>query len=303
MRTFQRFATQHDDLIHDISYDYYGKRLATCSSDQQIKVWDQDDSGEWICVTQWKAHAGSVWKLAWAHPEFGQVIASCSFDRTVCIWEEVADATGKKKWIKKSTLVDSHDTVCDIKFSPRHLGLKLATCSADGFVRIYEAIDAMNLSQWPLMEEFQSHTKGIACLSWNPSPSSTPALVVGSQDGSLKVWEYNDTHRRWQVAENLTSNSEPINDVAWAPNMGRSFHLIATASKDQCVRIFKSESGSWREVACFPDHKSEVWRVEWNVTGTILASSGDDGSVRLWKGTLSDDWDCLSVISEAGDST
>lgn len=30
----------------------------------------------------------------------------------------------------------------------------------------------------------------------------------------------------------------------------------------------------------------QVWRVEWNVTGTILASSGDDGRVRLWKGTV-----------------
>lgn len=28
----------------------------------------------------------------------------------------------------------------------------------------------------------------------------------------------------------------------------------------------------------------QVWRVSWNITGTILASSGDDGCVRLWKG-------------------
>ena len=39
-----------------------------------------------------------------------------------------------------------------------------------------------------------------------------------------------------------------------------------------------------RTVAHCTDHNSTVWRVAWNVTGTILASSGDDGCVRLWKG-------------------
>lgn len=36
-------------------------------------------------------------------------------------------------------------------------------------------------------------------------------------------------------------------------------------------------------VATFEDHYCTVWRVSWNVLGTILASSGDDGCVRLWK--------------------
>lgn len=37
-------------------------------------------------------------------------------------------------------------------------------------------------------------------------------------------------------------------------------------------------------VADFADHNAEVWRVEWNITGTILSSSGDDGRIMLWKG-------------------
>lgn len=35
--------------------------------------------------------------------------------------------------------------------------------------------------------------------------------------------------------------------------------------------------------AQFDDHYCTVWRVAWNITGTVLASSGDDGCVRLWK--------------------
>lgn len=39
-------------------------------------------------------------------------------------------------------------------------------------------------------------------------------------------------------------------------------------------------------VAQFDNHNSQVWRVSWNITGTVLASSGDDGCVRLWKGKV-----------------
>ena len=31
-------STDHKDLIHDVSYDFYGHRMATCSSDQSVKV-------------------------------------------------------------------------------------------------------------------------------------------------------------------------------------------------------------------------------------------------------------------------
>lgn len=30
----------HDDMIHDAVLDYYGRRLATCSSDKTIKIFE-----------------------------------------------------------------------------------------------------------------------------------------------------------------------------------------------------------------------------------------------------------------------
>lgn len=92
MSQVTRFDTDHEDLIHDVSYNYYGKRLVTCSSDQRLKVWDFNETGhgeaKWEVNDSWKAHDCSILKVIWANPEFGQVIASCSFDRQVKIWEE-----------------------------------------------------------------------------------------------------------------------------------------------------------------------------------------------------------------------
>lgn len=240
----------------------------------------------------------------------------------------ILDIDGSAKWQLKATLLDSKGSVQDVKFAPRHLGLKLATCSTDGIVRIYEAIDVTNLSHWSLMEEFEAQKGTSVCainaVAWNPSPFEKPMLVVGTDDHSVKIWEYNELQRRWVTIETLQGHKGPIHDVDWAPNVGRSYYLLATASKDCTVRIWQLESKtsdakssgevkaqtasssvlsvvhSWPLEA----HKSEVWRVEWNMTGTVLASSGDDGTVHLWKSLtvpsgnqLTQQWVTLAAIN------
>lgn len=74
----------------------------------------------------------------------------------------------QSQWVKKISLVDSRTPVTDVKFAPKHLGLQLATCSADGVVRIYEAPDVMNLSQWSLNHEIACKLN-CSCISWNLS--------------------------------------------------------------------------------------------------------------------------------------
>lgn len=170
----QIIRAEHKDVIHDVVYDYHGQRMATCSSDQTVKVWDQNEKGVWVVSASWKAHSGSVWRLSWAHPEFGQVLATCSFDRTVSVWEETIGEktaptmTPVKRWVRRTNLVDSRTSVTDVKFGPKNQGLLLATCSVDGVIRIYEAPDIMNLSQWTLSYDIACKFP-LSCLSWNKS--------------------------------------------------------------------------------------------------------------------------------------
>lgn len=39
--------TDHNDLIQDISYDFYGKRVATASLDQLVKIWNVKENNDW----------------------------------------------------------------------------------------------------------------------------------------------------------------------------------------------------------------------------------------------------------------
>lgn len=83
----QAFDSGHHDMVHDNQLDYYGRRIATCSSDGSVKVFDV--SGEQpSLIANLEGHRGPVWQIAWAHPKFGCMLASCSFDNTVIIWKE-----------------------------------------------------------------------------------------------------------------------------------------------------------------------------------------------------------------------
>jgi protein transport protein SEC13 len=86
--------TGHEDMVHDAKMDYCGLRLATCSSDMSVKVYDVRNGSQTL-VADLRGHEGPVWQVAWAHPKFGSLLASCSYDRKVIIWKETND-----KWIK-----------------------------------------------------------------------------------------------------------------------------------------------------------------------------------------------------------
>ena len=96
---------------------------------------------------------------------------------------------------------------------------------------------------------------------------------------------------------------------------GRSYHVLAVASKDLRMITLKpvpetgKDSGAGgsrfdiKQAGQFEEHGSSVWRVCWNITGTILASSGDDGCVKLWKANYLDNWACVSTLRADGQMT
>uniref|UniRef100_UPI00358F4C78 uncharacterized protein isoform X3 n=1 Tax=Myxine glutinosa TaxID=7769 RepID=UPI00358F4C78 len=86
--------TSHEDMIHDAQMDYYGNRLATCSSDRTVKIFNIRDGAQTL-VAHLHGHDGPVWQVAWAHAMYGSVLASCAYDRKVIIWQE-----GRNEWEK-----------------------------------------------------------------------------------------------------------------------------------------------------------------------------------------------------------
>ena len=87
--------------------------------------------------------------------------------------------------------------------------------------------------------------------------------------------------------------------------------MLAVASKDlRMITLRPADTGKEnsggptrfdiKQAGQFEEHAASVWRVCWNITGTILASSGDDGCVKLWKANYLDNWACVSTLRADG---
>jgi nucleoporin SEH1 len=245
----------------------------------------------------------------------------------VYLWEEQEVQGGdssdsSSRWVQKAQLTEARKSINALCFAPSHLGLRLATGSADGVVRIYEAIDVMNLNHWPMSQCFDGdlHNSelGVTAMSWCKGRYEPPMLVVGGSSGSVNVWCFSENNRAWEIVIKLPSHGGPdavargVHDVKWAPNVGRSFYNIASSGKDGKVRVAKLKrlgvggggtSGGGSDAApCLElvdssvlqdaddgdDNEAssitaDVWKLGWNVTGTQLACSGESGVVSMWK--------------------
>ncbi|GAB5355488.1 hypothetical protein AAMO2058_000209800 [Amorphochlora amoebiformis] len=348
------FDTMHASHVHNISYDYFGDRIATCSSDLRIRVWELDTQGTWRLSGELpRVHNSSIHKVIWVKPDFGQVLASASADGTICIYQEsVETGSGRKIWRLKSRLVASTESIMDIDFSSTRGGdLRLAACSRGGnTVRIYAARGGLNLSQWSKHGEYRvSGGSSCQCLSWCPSVFSPAMILVGTgssvhvcreEEGAQKSEEIqSNTSYINSATRNVRSsgnNTEPegsvwecaiklgkrthggtILDIVWSPNPGRISFTFATACIDHKIRIFSlltlgdmdlnpssfqrppptGEGKVMVKKLAELTHPSAVWSLSFDSIGANLASTDDEGNVRIWTRSPFGKWVSSEFIS------
>ncbi|CAN6585917.1 unnamed protein product [Malus baccata var. baccata] len=301
------------------SWNYSGQRLATGSVDGTLAVFDSRDpcSSSLSCTSKSKVHeAAGIVKIAWVPPEYGDAVACVCTNGTLSLWEEVAEDAQPLQWKLCTSFNGGSAQLLDTQFGVSAAGLKMVTAYSDGHVKVYELLDPLELKNWQLQAEFQNVIDSVstvgpamclsASISWNPrrGESQESSFVLGfssntPQLNSAKVWEFDQAHQRWLPVAELASpgdNDNQVYAVAWAPNIGRPYEVIAIATHKGIsiwhLGLNPDSDGrlSMEKIAVLSGHKGEVWQMEWDMSGMTLATTGNDGSVRLWQSSLNGVW-------------
>ncbi|XP_071685851.1 protein SEH1 [Rutidosis leptorrhynchoides] len=306
------------------SWNYCAQRLATGSVDGTIAIFDTSDpaSSFFTSTFRFKVNDGSVVKVVWVPPEYGDAIACICSNGSLSIWEEVTQDSEPVQWKQCKVFGGPMDQVLDSQFGNSLFGLKMTIAYSSGLVKVYEILDSLELKNWQLQAEFQNVTDSVtkygkascssASISWSPQRNEArpSSFVLGfnsdtSQLNSPKVWEFDKDHQRWLPVAELADpgdKGDQVYAVAWAPNIGRPYELIAAATS-KGISIWKMASNPDSDgrlfvdkVVTFPCHNNQIWQMEWDMSGMTLATTGTDGRVRLWQSNLNGVWHEQAVI-------
>jgi WD40 repeat protein len=189
-----------------------GKRLATGSRDQTVKVWAARSGKELLTLRNLIAtppETPGFWSVAWSPG--GKLLAASTADATE-VWDA---ATGEALL----TLYGHTNTVDSVAW--RSDGKRLATASSDGTTKVWDAATGKEL------RTLRGHRAPVMSVAWSPDGKR---LATGSWDHLAKVW---DAETGSELLT-LTGHSDAVESVTWSPDGKR----LATASDNWTVQVY-----------------------------------------------------------------
>ena len=141
----------------------------------------------------------------------------------------------------------------DIKFGPSKEKLVLVAGCSNGAILIFRPKEIFSVENWVAEFEFVASTNGITSISWSQcsyeplmlaigccsKPSSDLFVIEDTHEGLVQIWWINEKAGVCEraIKDIKENHKETVNDVAWAPFMARSFHILLSCSID-CSIIF-----------------------------------------------------------------
>ena len=266
----------HAHHVRSLAWSRDGQCLATGSSDGSVVLWDVTRRERLLLI---EAHADVVRCLDFAPA--GGFVLSGSNDTTLAIWEVptasslmVAAGAGSAPSEQKRALTTLEGHMGAVTGAAYVCGgTRVASCSLDGSVRIWNPITRQPLH---VLREF-GHWATCLCVS-----ADDATVYAGSLDGTVMAWSAvtGRVVRRVRVPR-----LEPVVSLAIGPG-GTEGEQLAVGTRAEpghggAPAVLVWRAGAW--VARFDGHDGhDVCGVSLSPAAPVVASAGSDGSVRVW---------------------
>ncbi|KAF4505967.1 hypothetical protein G6O67_006098 [Ophiocordyceps sinensis] len=287
----------HRDTINCIAFHPRFSSVASGSDDCTIKIWDWE-LGELEQTI--KGHTRAVLGLDYGGPRGGALLASCSSDLTIKLW----DPANQYKNIR--TLSGHDHSVSAVRFIPSGAGGSqpsgnlLVSASGDKTLRIWDTTTGYCL------KALKGHTGWVRDVC--PSLDGRFLLSTGG-DHTARLWDISVPNPENKVTmlghEHVVKccalapptsyqYMAPLAGLKKPPPLTSAAEYMATGSRDKTIKLWDSRGNCLKTLV---GHDNWITGVMFHPGGKYLLSAADDKTLRCWD--LAQDAKCVKVLNRA----
>jgi len=284
----------HQKPVTCVAFHPVFSSLASGSEDSTIKIWDWE-LGE--LERTLKGHTKAVLDVAFGGPRGGTLLASCSSDLTIKLW----DPSDEYKNIR--TLPGHDHSVSAVRFIPSGAagapmsGNLLVSASRDKTLKIWDVTTGY------CVKTLRAHAEWVRDVS--PSFDGRWLLSAGN-DRTARLWDATSG----EVKASFLGHEHVIECCALAPATtyahlaalaglkkppagSSSGEFLATGSRDKSIKIWDARGTLIKTLV---GHDNWVRGLVWHPGGKYLLSCSDDKTIRCWD--LAQEGKCVKTVGD-----
>ncbi|XP_078517121.1 striatin-4 isoform X2 [Lissotriton helveticus] len=209
----------HTDCVWGLAFSSCRHRLASCSADGTVKIWDVGTKPSLLSTYNPDKEHGVPTSVAFASTVPDQVVVSF----------HTGDALVYE--METSTALLALDARCGGGFNP--INRLVSHPSQPITITAHEdrGIRFLDNRTGKLVHSMVAHLDAVTCLAVDPNATF---LMSGSHDCSLRLWNLENRTCVQEITAHRKKHEEAIHDVAFHPSKA----LIASAGADALAKVF-----------------------------------------------------------------
>ncbi|XP_066510979.1 striatin-4 [Hoplias malabaricus] len=209
----------HEDSVWDLAYSSALNRLASCSADGTVRIWDPQSSNPCLSVFNKQKEHGTPTSIAFVNADLSQAVVSFDGGETVLydLNKEQSIMTLETQTKDGSELIN-----CVVSHPSQPISI---TAHENRTIRF------MDNKTGKVIHSMVAHLDAVTCLTTDPKGTY---LVSGSHDCSVRLWMLDNRTCVQEITAHRKKHDEAIHDVAFHPSQP----FIASAGADALAKIF-----------------------------------------------------------------
>mmetsp|Transcript_42775 Transcript_42775/g.69354 ORF Transcript_42775/g.69354 Transcript_42775/m.69354 type:complete len:631 (-) Transcript_42775:57-1949(-) len=250
----QRILTGHESRVWDVSSTKTGDFIASASGDASVKIWDVRPNSKQECIHTLSGHEGDVYSVRF-HPGQAHVVTG-GYDKSVRLFDT-----------RTGTLLKtfSGHTASVTKTIFNQHGNLIISGSKDATIRFWDIVSGL------CIKTYSAHLGEVTSVDLSPNGN---LLLSAAKDNSNRLWDLRQARQiqRFKGHQNTSLN---LIRAVFGPTP-----LVIGGSEDSCVYLWDSETS--QILQRLHGHSGPVYSTAWSAEQSLLASCGEDHSVRTW---------------------